>query len=659
MATLPKIHLENDKFIDESGRQVILRGVNLGGDCKLPYKKGATYYPSDFSDHKNVSFIGRPFPLDEAHQHFERLRHWGFNCLRLLTSWEAIEHAGPGLYDEAYLDYYSKLVALAGEFGLYVYVDFHQDVWSRMTGGDGAPGWTFEKVGIDYSILDESDSAFVMQQRYDFNDSRPRQNENYPQMSWFHNYNRAANGIMWTLFFGGRDFASQFEIDGLNVQDYLQSHFINSQSALAKKIAHFPHVLGFDVLNEPSSGWIGKSLTHRPIKEDPEFPDDIIMPGIAWSPEDALRCSHGETLELPVLGVSLRTFKIAPKSVKTINKNGISIWLDNNKDPFQMAGAYQLDSNEKISNPKEDFFKIVKGKKISFTHDYLGPFFKRTMSSLREINPDWFLFAEPDLLTADNTKTFPADMPENTVNAGHCYDVTTLLFKRFFYPLGMNLLEGKIRFGRKGFQADYEKQFSNVVEQSRKINQGCPTLIGEFGIPYDLNNGKAYKSFAQGDHSEKPWKAHINALDLMYNALDALLLSSTHWNYTASNSNDLKKGDGWNQEDLSIFSLDQQTNPKDINSGGRAIQGFVRPYVRFTQGRIIRMRYDLKKSVFELEFTADTSINQATEIFVPSLVFGGDYSIEGDGFEFEKSNSQQKLTLSAQRNGSMKVILRG
>ena len=143
MATLPKIHLENDKFIDESGRQVILRGVNLGGDCKLPYKKGATYYPSDFSDHKNVSFIGRPFPLEEAHQHFERLRHWGFNCLRLLTSWEAIEHAGPGLYDEAYLDYYSKLVALAGEFGLYVYVDFHQDVWSRMTGGDGAPGRTF------------------------------------------------------------------------------------------------------------------------------------------------------------------------------------------------------------------------------------------------------------------------------------------------------------------------------------------------------------------------------------------------------------------------------------------------------------------------------------------------------------------------------------
>ena len=27
----------------------------------------------------------------------------------------------------------------AGEHGLYVFVDFHQDVWSRMTGGDG-PG---------------------------------------------------------------------------------------------------------------------------------------------------------------------------------------------------------------------------------------------------------------------------------------------------------------------------------------------------------------------------------------------------------------------------------------------------------------------------------------------------------------------------------------
>lgn len=658
MPSLPKLFLKNNKFVDCHDRQVILRGVNLGGDCKLPYPDGATHKPTDFSDNSDVSFIGRPFPLEEAKQHFKRLQHWGFNCLRLLTSWEAIEHKGPGIFDEEYLDFFTRLIEMAGEYGFYVYVDFHQDVWSRMSGGDGAPCWTFEKAGIDYRTLDESDAAFVMQQRYNFNDPRPRQNDNYPQMSWFHNYNRAANGIMWTLFFGGRDFAPDFKVDGLNIQDYLQSHFIGSQLSLAKRISHFPHVLGFDILNEPNGGWIGKSLTYRPTKENPDHPEAIVMPGLAWSPLDALKTSHGETLQLPELGVSFFTFKIVPKSNKTVNPDGISIWIDPEKDPFLVAGAYEKSPEGLLIKPKEEFFSVINNKKISFSHDYLGPFFHRAMKALRAENPDWFLFAEPDLLNMDTTKAFPDSMPENTVNAGHCYDVTTLLFKKFFYPLGVNLLEGKFRIGRKGFQADYEKQFNKVVEQSQKINNGCPTLIGEFGIPYDLNNGKAYKLHALGDHSDKPWKAHINALDLMYNALDALQLSSTQWNYTASNSNDLKKGDGWNQEDLSIFSLDQQTDPEDIDSGGRAIEGFVRPYARFTQGQINTIRYDRTTRMFTLEFEADTAIKQATEIFVPSLVFPEDYQVIGEGFEYEKSSNHQSLCITAKQNGYIKLILR-
>ena len=119
------LHIEAGRFLDTSGREVLLRGVNLGGDCKLPYPNGGTHVPSRFTDHRSVSFIGRPFPLGEADEHFGRLRHWGFNCLRLLTSWEAIEHAGPGQYDTAYLDYFTELCARAGHFGLYVYV---QDV---------------------------------------------------------------------------------------------------------------------------------------------------------------------------------------------------------------------------------------------------------------------------------------------------------------------------------------------------------------------------------------------------------------------------------------------------------------------------------------------------------------------------------------------------
>ena len=56
----------------------------------------------------------------------------------MMTSWEAVEHAGPGEYDTAYLDYFAELCRLAGEYGFYLFVDFHQDAWSRMSGGGTA-----------------------------------------------------------------------------------------------------------------------------------------------------------------------------------------------------------------------------------------------------------------------------------------------------------------------------------------------------------------------------------------------------------------------------------------------------------------------------------------------------------------------------------------
>ena len=172
---ISQLRIDGNRFRDGHGRQVILRGVNLGGDSKVPYPNGGTHLPSDFSDHRTVSFVGRPFPLSEAPEHFGRLRHWGCNCLRLLTTWEAVEHTGPGLYDAGYLDYFTQLCELAGDHGLYVIVDFHQDVWARMSGGDGAPGWTFEAVGLDFTRFARAGAAHVMQHAFDYDDSNPRQ----------------------------------------------------------------------------------------------------------------------------------------------------------------------------------------------------------------------------------------------------------------------------------------------------------------------------------------------------------------------------------------------------------------------------------------------------------------------------------------------------
>ena len=135
------LSIKNNHFIDDKGRTVLLRGVNLGGSSKVPVTpNGATYIKTNFSDHRDVSFVGRPFPLKEADEHFSRLKHWGFNCFRFLVTWEAIEHSGPKEYDKEYLDYFEEILKIAGENEFYMFIDPHQDVWSRMTGGDGAPG---------------------------------------------------------------------------------------------------------------------------------------------------------------------------------------------------------------------------------------------------------------------------------------------------------------------------------------------------------------------------------------------------------------------------------------------------------------------------------------------------------------------------------------
>ncbi len=647
------LHIEAGRFLDTSGREVLLRGVNLGGDCKLPYPNGGTHVPSRFTDHRSVSFIGRPFPLGEADEHFGRLRHWGFNCLRLLTSWEAIEHAGPGQYDTAYLDYFTELCARAGHFGLYVYVDFHQDVWSRLTGGDGAPGWTLAAVGLDHTRLAAAGAAFVMQHEYDYADPRPRQPDNYPQMSWPSNYGLAANGILWTLFFGGRDFAPQFTIEGRNVQDYLQQHFFGAQAALAGRLAGLGHVIGFDLLNEPNAGWIGRPLSHRHTAATAEDPRPV-LPGPAWSPLDCLAAGSGLPRAVPMMAISVLRRGVVTTGTRQMNPEGVSIWRDGAADPFAAAGAWRRNGAE-AEALQEDYFHQRHGRQVDFTEDYLAPFYAAGAANLRRHNPDWLIFAEPDLLAGDPARAFPRHLPAATVNAGHCYDITTLLLKRHLYPLGVDLERGRLLAGRQAHLANYRERLQEIVAAGRPA--GCATLIGEFGLPFDLAGGRAYRDDARHPGDARVWRRHVRALEICYEALDDLLLSATQWNYTASNRNDPAIGDGWNQEDLSIFSRDQQHDPTNPDSGGRAVDGFVRPYPRAVQGRLAGMHFDRRRGEFTLAFDADPALPAPSEIHVPARHFPHGYSLEAPGQEALRADGQC-LQLRALQAGRLQVVLR-
>lgn len=644
---MDRIRISGDHFVDGSGRMVLLRGFNLGGDCKVPSGNGGTNFPTDFSDHRDVSFVGRPFPLADADDHLGRIRGWGMNCLRLLTTWEAVEHKGPGQYDTAYLDYFAEVVRLAGKHGLYVFIDFHQDVWSRMTGGDGAPGWTLDAVGIDFTKLHAAGAAHVMQHNYDYGRGG-RQEDRYPMMTWANNYRQPANAIMWTLFLAGDVFAPQLKIEGRSAQDFLQSHYIGAMREVAKRVAGMPNVLGFDTLNEPGTGWIGQSMSYRHVQKSAAHPEPV-RPGPAWSPIDALLVARGMSRKIPQLAFDPSRMKVTQTGDKTVNAAGVSIWKAGVTCPFEAAGAYRLTGNKDNDVPREDYFMQSGGRAFDADHDAMTPFFNRIANEIRKVNNDWLVFAELDPFRGMTGEGFPP-VPERTVNASHWYDIATLVTKTFMYPTAINPFNMKVLNGAGEIEDSYAAALGKIRDASRTIPGGAPTLIGEFGIPFDLDGSAAYRAWADGDRSPGPWEKHVIALDLMYNALDRHLLNSTQWNYTVSNRNDPACGDGWNQEDLSVYSVDQ--------NGGRAVEGFVRPFVRATQGVLTSMRFDRGSKRFEIVFEADPSINRPTEIFLPAEHYPGDVQLEAPGLKIERVLSERVIRLTAPSAGTHSVQIK-
>jgi hypothetical protein len=635
------LKIQNEWFIDKEGRKVLLRGVNLGGSSKVPYKpSGATHIKTDFRDHKDVSFVGRPFPLKEAEAHFKRIKHWGFNCLRFLITWEAIEHKGPKEYDREYLDYVEEILKISESYEFYTFIDPHQDVWSRMSGGDGAPGWTFEKVGLDYTKFDATDAALVMQYRYD-----SKNPDAYPPMQWSSNSVRFANGTMWTLFFGGNDFAPSCKVDGKSAQDYLQNHYINAVQQVAKRVKGLPHVIGFDSLNEPEQGWIEKRVDGVNTEK---FSEEL---GYTFTPIDAILTGSGFTR---IVGYKeIKRLGIKETRRDEINKDHISCWLEGADDIWKKEGIWDLNKEGIPEIINNNHFIEKNGKKVDFYMDYLSPFINKYTESIREIIPESIIFFESHPIRILKGERFSFQVPKNSVHGGHWYDGATLGTKRSMIKTNFDMITNKIVIGKNNVQEMFINQLSNIKSIGSTIGNGIPTLIGEFGLPYDLNKKEAYQRFKTDPHDA--WKKHVKLLAMYYNALDANLLHSTQWNYTADNINEW--GDQWNLEDLSIFSTSQQLNPDDINSGGRAIKGFCRPHFIRCVGEPLKMNFNIKQGRFYFEFNGDASIKAPTILYIPQIHYPNGYDVVISEGKFVKQEDNQLLLISIEEDGIHSITI--
>ncbi len=196
------LRVDGERLIDGDGREVILRGFCAGQRSKLP-----PFYPFD------------PVPdFDTALEKFaDTTCSLGFNVIRLLIIWEAVEPER-GRYDEDYLANYEKIVNAFARRGVRVIVDSHQDVASRKFCGDGLPGWALAE-----RYQDKQDKI---------------------------------NCRLWEINYLTPKVLTSF--DRLwSDKDGIQERYVAMFEMLARRFKDQPAVIGFEPVNEPPPGYWG------------------------------------------------------------------------------------------------------------------------------------------------------------------------------------------------------------------------------------------------------------------------------------------------------------------------------------------------------------------------------------------------------------------
>ena len=204
--------VRDGEIYDAQGRIAYFRGVNISNNAKVA------------PDHL-------PFQPHET-RWWDYLKAWGFNLVRFTVFWEGIEPV-KGHFDRTYLRKVKRLLEEAGKRGIYAMIDMHQDLYSRWLHGDGAPAWAVWEAGVC-----------------------PYFNFSFGGQFW-----ATANLLSPAVV---RCFTNFWRSDDLKL------HYKRALVELAGQLKDNPHVLGYDVFNEPNPG--GNANTNG------EFENGLLAP---------------------------------------------------------------------------------------------------------------------------------------------------------------------------------------------------------------------------------------------------------------------------------------------------------------------------------------------------------------------------------------------
>jgi hypothetical protein len=542
----PTLRIDGTRFRDSFNREVTFRGINVSGDSKLPRNPDVpSHIPEHFFDADNVSFVGRPFNKEEAQEHFARLKRWGYNAIRYIFTWEAVEHAGPGIYDEEFIDHTIEMLRMAKSYGFWVFMDPHQDVWSRFSGGSGAPLWTIYACGLNPEAFSATQAAFV-------HNVYPAPAK-FPKMLWSTNYNRLACQTLFTLFFAGKDFAPKAIIDGKNIQDYLQEHYIAMCKHLARRIHKAGDledecVIGWESLNEPNRGYVGwQDLTILPSEQQ-------LKKGTAPTGWQAMLTGSGRALEIDTY--EFGSFGPYKNGRELVDPEGVSAWLPADYDDTKYG--WKRDPNWRLGeclwaqhgvwDPRQD--KLLKKDYFSFspksgaeldyekfTNTFFLDHFRNWRDAIRSVHKDAMILCQaPVLEIPPNIKGTEDDDPR-LVFASHYYDGLTLLTKhwnRYYNVDVFGVMRGRymspafaLKIGETAIRNCLRDQLEAIRQEGLEYTGIHPCIFTEIGIPYDMDEKYAYKT---GDYSSQ-----TAAMDANHFALEGSSAAGyTLWTYVGT-----------------------------------------------------------------------------------------------------------------------------
>lgn len=196
--TMKELSIKGTTFVDLDGNEVILSGINLVCKDKAKgYVENVT--EQDFKDFKDL----------------------GFNLIRFGLIWDGVE-PNPTKYDVAYLAKLKEQIKLAEKYGIYVFLDMHQDLYSVLY-SDGAPEWATITEGLPHIQGEVWSDAYLIS----------------PAV------NKAID-----------NFWGNYEVNGVGLQDY----YTDMWKFVADYFKDCDNIIGFDIMNEPYPGSVGQEV---------------------------------------------------------------------------------------------------------------------------------------------------------------------------------------------------------------------------------------------------------------------------------------------------------------------------------------------------------------------------------------------------------------